>query len=432
MAVEPSDKIVRGADLSTIGSLIKTKLGEKQDAISSVTVTVDSNVGTPSGTASMSGDTLSFSFSNLKGEPGEQGKDGEQGPQGEKGDQGNSGYSGAAGELEVVNNLTSGGATAALSAEMGKKLGEDVAYLMEGFSNIAAWAFKGEPSLANPIYRDVAFFPSSSGVAVLRYGYTSTLTAYMMSPVFSLGENGALFSLSFSTGEITTTNNATYPGLVYLDKDMAPYTYHLGNSNPRTVTGTVSDTMKYIRLLFKVEKILDTYVYDNTRDEYIFRGGQVNLATTESKEKILTSDYWEDWGPNDNGDWIGWNFATTDVAATNQRSVVDYPMFKMVGQSSSDFSYSISKIIELPSGQSSLGIEFSCGEVDTGLMLRLLNPAAGTANYYSANANPRSETINTNTYTHAQLYFKTSKYSSCYLKDTTNNVMLWEGPSSSE
>lgn len=36
--------------------------------------------------------------------------------------QGNSGYQGAAGELQVVNNYTEGGATAALSAEMGKQL----------------------------------------------------------------------------------------------------------------------------------------------------------------------------------------------------------------------------------------------------------------------------------------------------------------------
>lgn len=38
------------------------------------------------------------------------------------GSQGNSGYSGAAEELEVVNNLTDGGATSALSAEQGKVL----------------------------------------------------------------------------------------------------------------------------------------------------------------------------------------------------------------------------------------------------------------------------------------------------------------------
>ena len=49
---------------------------------------------------------------------------GVKGDKGDKGDQGNSGYTGAAGELEVVNNLTSGGATSALSAEMGKTLAE--------------------------------------------------------------------------------------------------------------------------------------------------------------------------------------------------------------------------------------------------------------------------------------------------------------------
>lgn len=41
--------------------------------------------------------------------------------------QGNSGYQGAAGELEVKNNLTEGGATAALSAEMGKELNQNKA-----------------------------------------------------------------------------------------------------------------------------------------------------------------------------------------------------------------------------------------------------------------------------------------------------------------
>ena len=40
--------------------------------------------------------------------------------------QGNSGYQGAAGELEVKNNLTEGGATAALSAEMGKQLNKRI------------------------------------------------------------------------------------------------------------------------------------------------------------------------------------------------------------------------------------------------------------------------------------------------------------------
>jgi hypothetical protein len=143
--------------------------------------TIDNNTGTPSVDVSYTGGVLSFAFRNLKGETGPQGVQGIQGetgatgPQGIQGEtgatgpqgiqgpvgpagvdscvvtvddtsgtptatvslvngvltiaftgikgaQGNSGYQGAAGELQVVNNLTDGGATAALSAEMGKVL----------------------------------------------------------------------------------------------------------------------------------------------------------------------------------------------------------------------------------------------------------------------------------------------------------------------
>lgn len=65
------------------------------------------------------------------------------GPQGE---QGNSGYSGAAGELEVVNNLTDGGETAALSAEMGYLLGQkvnDVDDVVESISNYFPYYVNG-------------------------------------------------------------------------------------------------------------------------------------------------------------------------------------------------------------------------------------------------------------------------------------------------
>ena len=51
--------------------------------------------------------------------------------------QGNSGYSGAAGELEVINNLYEGGATAALSAEMGKRIVQNLLLLYNSFSNMA-------------------------------------------------------------------------------------------------------------------------------------------------------------------------------------------------------------------------------------------------------------------------------------------------------
>ena len=40
--------------------------------------------------------------------------------------QGPSGYTGAAGELQVINDLTTGGTTDALSAQMGKQLKQDL------------------------------------------------------------------------------------------------------------------------------------------------------------------------------------------------------------------------------------------------------------------------------------------------------------------
>lgn len=65
------------------------------------------------------GDTLNGQYKDcgeFKGEKGDKGNTGARGPQG------NSGYQGNINELEVVNNLTQGGGTAALSAEMGKEL----------------------------------------------------------------------------------------------------------------------------------------------------------------------------------------------------------------------------------------------------------------------------------------------------------------------
>ena len=80
--------------------------------ITSVTATVDNTSGTPSVLASVSNQVLTLVFSGLKGV------------------QGDSGYQGSSSELQVVNNLTDGGTTAALSAEMGKTLNESIPSLV--------------------------------------------------------------------------------------------------------------------------------------------------------------------------------------------------------------------------------------------------------------------------------------------------------------
>ena len=87
--------------------VVTVALGGKQPTIETVNVSVDNNTGTPSGSASVSGNTLTLNFHNLKGATGPQGPQGEQGetgatgatgPKGDKGDTGATGPQGLKGD----------------------------------------------------------------------------------------------------------------------------------------------------------------------------------------------------------------------------------------------------------------------------------------------------------------------------------------------
>lgn len=112
-----NDKQATISDLSTIRSgaaagatavqpaAMNTALAGKQDTISTVNVTVDNNTGTPSGSASVSGSTLSLSFQNLKGATGAQGPQGIQGVQGVQGPKGDTGVTGDASSLAIIHGI---------------------------------------------------------------------------------------------------------------------------------------------------------------------------------------------------------------------------------------------------------------------------------------------------------------------------------------
>ena len=80
---------------------IKTSIDSIQipEQITTATVDVDNNVGTPSATASVVGNTISFDFKNLKGEAGPKGDQGEKGDTGERGPQGEQGIQGPVGPV---------------------------------------------------------------------------------------------------------------------------------------------------------------------------------------------------------------------------------------------------------------------------------------------------------------------------------------------
>lgn len=130
------------------GVNLETKLAGKQPLINNVSVDVDNQSGTPSGSASLDDGTLTIHLSNIKGPKGETGEQGPQGPQGAQGPQGSQGAQGIQGEqgaqgetgpqgpigpqgnpgssvdypFELANNLVTDDPTMGLTAAMGARL----------------------------------------------------------------------------------------------------------------------------------------------------------------------------------------------------------------------------------------------------------------------------------------------------------------------
>ena len=91
--------------LTTLWTKTKDKIKTSVDAvqipeqITTAVVDIDNNVGIPSATASVVGNTITFDFKNLKGEAGPKGDKGEKGDTGERGPKGEQGIQGIQGPI---------------------------------------------------------------------------------------------------------------------------------------------------------------------------------------------------------------------------------------------------------------------------------------------------------------------------------------------
>lgn len=101
---KPSSGIPK-TDLASAVQSSLNKADNAQEKITAVTVNVDNNTGTPSGSASVSGGTLTINLSNLKGAKGDTGAQGIQGVQGERGPKGDTGVTGDASSLAVIHGV---------------------------------------------------------------------------------------------------------------------------------------------------------------------------------------------------------------------------------------------------------------------------------------------------------------------------------------
>ena len=146
-------------DVKVNGVSVRDEITKEANINITASVVENDTPGTPAANTTMQGGNINIEFEHIKGKRGngiasvteemsEQDgeinthtitdddghthtihtRNGQTGGQGIQGLQGNSGYQGAAGELQIVNNLTDGGQTAGLSAEMGKALSANIGY----------------------------------------------------------------------------------------------------------------------------------------------------------------------------------------------------------------------------------------------------------------------------------------------------------------
>lgn len=164
----------------------------------------------------------------------ENGQPGPQGPVGPQGPQGNSGYSGAADELKVVNNLTEGGAAAALSAEMGKELNAKLQNL--GSTNVPIAISVGS-------YRDNDGLTPVVNANRARTSIVSRKDIIGMSLMPPAGYYMWVFQLDTNFQKVTNTN-------------------WIGGGTSPLLVDNLADNVAYITIVFK-----NSYNGDTAMDE---------------------------------------------------------------------------------------------------------------------------------------------------------------------
>lgn len=188
------------------GSWDATRQYDKLTCVLHNGVSWSSRVVVPAGVEPGEANYVYWQKVSERGEQGPEGPRGLIGLTGPRGLQGNSGYSGAADELEVVNNLETDNAIAALSAKMGKELGAKVAQLDQEWQEIKDANFVVNIKVLPHIEKVVV----SGGAAILEpdkfydFGEVSQI-ALDFAPVAD-AKNAAVYAFQFKCPADTPTS----------------------------------------------------------------------------------------------------------------------------------------------------------------------------------------------------------------------------------
>jgi len=303
------------------------------------------------------------------------------------GNQGNSGYTGAAEELEVVNNLTDGGSTKALSAEMGKTLEGEVSQLGHEVDNLQNGSQKN--------YTGGAYLKSDFTTADnSAWGYTDYI------PYTS----GNAVSWKFSDG--TKVNSACL--LFYnSSKQKINGAYWGANTNNGIKEITSSEITQYAA---NAAYLRASFV--------LTEGSYVKIAGTTV------------WTKQENVTGIAQLEEEIDLTRTGvEQNYVGGAYLDSNGNPSINSAWGITEFIEYPTG-SQIVWKYSNGTYKGGASLVFYNSSKQRIQdaYWGANSNTGSRTISASdisTYAPNAAYFKASFVLNEDASIGTGSVTLW-------
>ena len=284
-------------DSVTVGSNLDT-----------VEVTVDNSTGVPSATGSVSGDTLTLAFHNIKGEtgatgaagaPGPIGPTGPEGPQGPQGDQGDPGSS-IDYPFTLANNLTTDDSTKALAAPQGIALKNMMGTIRLGkaqdgyiyvYVNGQPQGYGFDPSTGEiiipEVYGDVVTDAStlsveSESTATLSVklsqqpSLSQTVRITSMSEYLTLSDSSLTFTeANWDTWQTVTVSNS-FTGLGNIESEIV-----LQNSDPLLTDTTIYVTVKGI----SYDDVVDTTI--PTVDQHTIEAADFNEASVSGSSVVL-------------------------------------------------------------------------------------------------------------------------------------------------
>ena len=272
-----------------------------------------------------------------------------------------------------------------------------------------------------------------SGISGQQYAWlTLNESTFMLSSIIPVGDNE---TVTYSANSTSDSDGK----LLCLDENFLYLDYYGLNTNPRTISSFPTGT-KYVVLTFLTSNLANSYVLNNET-------GKSFDGSTFNSNNIMTYEQFKTLSPlaqniqfeNENGDYLYWNASRSETARFNLlRSTYDPPISTAIGTNEASHRPDMffSKKIDITSvalnSSSKREVTFFCGSgvaTSNGPCLVLYDDTADYVNFYSANASAARAVALDSRYNAVRVASLASKYTECYLKDTSTGTILWTGSS---